>query len=263
MSAQAVIDKTTGEVIEEFVPETDTELERYEPQQIVSVFGTADVQMTLEKLTEFANQIQAFMKEHDLTLEMEDGSDYPLAEAWEGLGQMMGVYAEAEGLKRDGDGWVAKAFAHMNGRRLTARYGFCSRSEPGKKWKAEHDILAQAQTRACRNALKAALNIVMNAAGYDGGDPDNKAMTPKQRANIFALLKQIDTFEGKGEKAQKDWLTNATLRRFGDRISGLNRLQAAQVISGLEGKVQTLETGDPETSEWVPEDFEDAEAIDL
>lgn len=270
----ALADTVTGEVVDvdgpdvSFEPAADGSQEvAVRPSQEISLFGPGGPEVALARVEDYANHLKEFVKAHDLTLEMEDGSDYLLTPAWEALGQMLGIFAEVELCEPFKDGWHARAFAHRYGERLTARYGLCLRSEIGKQYKPETELEAMAQTRACRNALKAAMNIVVNAAGYDAAPAEERTMTPKQRGHIFAMLAQLQKLQPKaGKDGWKNWLTDATLKRFGQRLSGLNRLQAIQVEQGLEKMIEELTHKDAgERTDWIPDEaaLAEAEAIDL
>lgn len=202
---------------------------------IVTLFGTGGPEMVLAKVEQYATAIKDFIVAHDLALEMEDGTQYPVAEAWEGLGQMMGVYAVVESTEQLQGGWKARAFTHRHGERLTAREAVCMRAEPGKNYDSESAIQGMAETRACRKALKSALNLVVNAAGYTT-PADEKSMSPKSRAMLFACLTRIEQLKprgGKNASGWKDWVTAATMKRYGKRISGLNQREANEVITGM------------------------------
>ena len=200
---------------------------------VVSLFGPGGVEVALARVERYADALKAFVKEHELTLEMEDGSDYVLTPGWEALGQMLGIFAAVEQTERVEGGWKARAFAHRFGERLTAREAICLRAEFGKERKPEMELHAMAQTRACRNALKAALNIVVNAAGFDTAPPEERPATPRQRAMLFAILNRLERLYPRGRGGWKAWTTDATMRRYGKRISGLNRRQMGTVIDGM------------------------------
>lgn len=238
---EGTIDYATGEIIDETdIPfegpnESATPGTALAPIDApISLFGMVDANDALTHVEAYANVLKDFVKAHDLTLEMEDGTDYLTLPAWEALGQMIGVFAEVEWTEQIQGGWKARAVAHTrSGERLTAREGICMKSEMGRNYKPEFDLHGMAQTRACRNALKAALSIVVNAAGYDTTDPAEKPMSPKQRAMLFKTFERLEKHKPRGKNGWKEWTTAATLKKYGKRISGLNRAEASEVIDGM------------------------------
>lgn len=236
-----------------FVPEPDQEpeVEVEQPEEMalevrpaggLGLFGTGSPAEQLYAVEQAATALKQFVVDHDLTLEMEDGTDYLTLPAWEGLGQIVGVFAKVEWTEQISGGWKARALATTRaGEVLTSREALCLRAEPGRQYKPESELHAMAQSRATRNALNAALSIIANAAGYDAAPLDERPMAPKQRAQLFVLLTRLDVLQPKGKNGWKDWTTERTLRRFGKRISGLNRAEARQVIAGMQRLLDEME----------------------
>jgi hypothetical protein len=227
--------------------------------ELVSLFGHGGPDQALATVEIYADAFKRFVKDHELTLEMEDGADYVLSPGWEALGQLTGVFAEIEWTEPAPGGWKARAFAHRpsTGERWTSREAVATRAEIGKKYKPDSDLLSMAQTRATRNALRAALSVVVNAAGFDSAPPEERQHSPKQRAMLFAIFQQLEQEQPRGKDGWKDWATNGTLRRFGKRISGLNRQEMTFTI---ERTKQVLEEVRGETDGYEPTEAELAEA---
>ena len=275
-----VIDAETGEVLdEEDIPFTVDEDEEPEPiasmpstelvpTELVSVFGRGGPEQALAAVESYATAMRSFITAHDLALEMEDGSLYVTAPGVEATGQLTGWFAEVEWTERIEGGWKARAYAHqpVTGRRSASREAVCTRSEKGKKWKSESDLLSLAQTRACRKALGATLSIIWNAAGYESAAPEEKPHTPKQRAMLFALLAQLQTVKPKrkvdNEDGWKHWTSQGTLGRYGKRISGLNRAEMTEVIERVKQVHDDL-TANGNGHEPTAEELAEAEAIEF
>lgn len=278
--ADVAFDPETGEVLEEDIPfdvddepepeaaETSTELVPA-GGQLVNLFGSGGPEEALEAVEKYADAFRKFITEHDLALEMEDGSLYVTAPGVEAGGQMTGWFTEIEMTEQIEGGWKARAYAHqpLTGRRGASREAICMRAEKGKTWKPENDLLSQAQTRACRKALTATLSIIWNAAGYDAAAPEDKPHTPKQRAMLFAIFNQLQTVKPKPKVGKEDgwkhWATQGTLARFGKRISGLNRGEMTWTIERVKQLHEELSSngdGDYEPSE---EELRDAEGIEF
>ena len=237
--------------------------------ELVSMFGRGGPETALEIVESYADAFKAFVKDHDLTLEMVDGSDYVLSPGWEAGGQLTGVFTEIEATRQLDAGWWARAFAHRpaTGERWTSREAVCLRTEMGKRWKSESELLAMAQTRAARNALRAAISIIVNAAGFDSAPLEERAASPKQRGMLFAIFAQLEQVKRRGKDGWKDWTTEATLKRYGKRISGLNRAQMSEVIDGMARLQKDLAAGggEPE-AEYEPtteQEWEEAERIEF
>lgn len=264
------VDYVTGEIIDGDIPfeGTDNPKPGTDISPIsapVSLFGMVDANDALVHVEQYANALKEFVKAHDLTLEMEDGTDYLTLPAWEALGQMIGVFAEVEWTEQLVGGWKARAVAHTrSGERLTAREGICMKAEMGRNYKPEFDLHGMAQTRACRNALKAALSIVVNAAGYDTTDPAEKAMSPKQRAMLFKMFERLEKYKPRGKNGWKDWTTNATQKKYGKRISGLNRGEASEVIDGMAKLLDKYKSGEArEDFQPTSDELNEAQTIEF
>ncbi len=93
--------------------------------------------------------------------------------AWQLLGMTYGVTPVVEWVKPIDGGYHARAVAQTrDGGIVGAAEALCMRSEPYKDGKSAHDLAAQAQARAERNALRTALGAVLVLAGFDFPDPE-------------------------------------------------------------------------------------------
>jgi hypothetical protein len=276
------VDPDTGEIVdEEDIPFAVEEDEEPEPivsvpstelvptGELVSVFGRGGPEQALAAVEAYATAMRNFITAHDLALEMEDGSLYVTAPGVEATGQLTGWFAEVEWTERVEGGWKARAYAHQpgTGRRSASREAVCTRSEKGKQWKSESDLLSLAQTRACRKALGATLSIIWNAAGYESAAPEEKPHTPKQRAMLFALLAQLQTVKAKrkvgNEDGWKHWASQGTLARYGKRISGLNRAEMTEAIERVKQVHEALTSNGDDGYEPSSDELAEAEAIEF
>jgi len=271
-----VYDPETGEVLDEDIPfEVDGELaEEAGPSEalelrtapLVSMFGPGGPEETIAAIERYAQAMRRFITDHDLALEMEDGSLYVTAPGVEAGGQMLGWFSVVDTTEQITGGFKARAHAYQpdTGRTGAARDAVATRSERGKAYKTDSDLISLAQTRACRKALNATLSIIFDAAGYDAADPSEKPHTPKQRAMLFALFAQLDQVKRKGKDGWKDWATQGTLARFGKRISGLNRAEMTETIERVKQVHEEL-TGSPNGDGPDPtvDDFAEAEGIEF
>lgn len=269
----------TGEVLDEMpTDERTTEPDQngsgdlvHVPQgQPLGLFGNLDPTTALQEVERHATALKKFVTEHDLALEMEDG-EWVTLPGWEALGTWLGVFSvvDAASVEQIQGGWKAYARAITRaGEVVGGAVGICLRAEVGKQYAPESDICSMAQARARRNALRGALSIVVNAAGFDTQLPDEKPMTPRQRAKLFAMLKQYAKVDEKGrtDKQLKDWITDGTLRRYGKRISGLNRGEAKKVIDGVQAMLDMKmpkEETDGTVFEPSPQAEAEAERLDF
>lgn len=281
-AGDVVVDPETGEILE---PDIPFELEDEQPDdpaaepstdlavpssQLVGLFGQSGPRETFQAIEMYATELREFLDQHDLALEMEDGSLYVTAPGVEAGGQLTGWFAEVDWTEQIPNGWKARAHAQQpdTGRRGGSREAVALRTEPGKKWKSESDLQSLAQTRACRKALNATIGIIWNAAGYDA-DPEEKPANPKQRALLFVLFEQLGQLDGPGKEWWKDWATRGSLSRFGKRISGLSRGEMTWLIERMKreleerSRVDEDEPYDGDGYEPTEEEIAEAEAIEF
>lgn len=279
--AEPIVDAETGEIVDdEDIPfetengdepsagaEPSTALDIVDGD-LVSVVGAVGLEEALERVEQYATALTDFVKAHELTLEMEDGTPYLLSPAWEALGQLTGYYALVEWTKPIQNGWEARAIVHKPSTTdaaelltYTARHGICTRAEFGRDRKPEHELHAMAQTRACRNALRACLSIIPNSAGFDSTPMEERPASPRQRAMLFAILNRMNRLQPRGRDGWKNEVTKRTEKQFGKRISGLTREQMRRVIERMQQEADEL-AGTPkaERSSFEPSEAEIADA---
>jgi hypothetical protein len=114
---------------------------------------------------------------------------------WQLLAQSWGLTAFTDGEPREvkPGTWQASAVAQTieDGRVVGRAVALCARSEPGKKYKGDHDLAATAQSRAQRNAIRSCLGSLLIAAGVDIADPDAPA-TAEQKGLLHQLARELE-----------------------------------------------------------------------
>jgi hypothetical protein len=155
---------------------TDTEPLRGElvpidqpPAAPVTLFGTSDPRLALERMAEIATALVDVIDTKKLYARI-NGKKHITVEGWTTLGGMLGVVPVVIGTRPNdtGDGIVATVEARtLDGRVVGAAEGECSRAE--SKWKNRDPfaIRSMAQTRAISRALRAPLGQIIVLAGYD------------------------------------------------------------------------------------------------
>jgi hypothetical protein len=134
----------------------------------------------------------------------------------------------------------------------------CARSEPGKKYKSDHDLSATAQSRAARNAIRYTLGDLLIAAGFDFADPDAPA-TKEQTKAIWTLA------------GKNGWDRDEAHERAGvDSMKDLTRETAAELIDewstlaeGAPGSERSQDGADarPGTVEVDPDPGASSDAV--
>ena len=141
---------------------------------------------------------------------------------WQLLAQSWGLTAFTDGDPKEvkPGTWQASAVAQIieDGRIVGRAVALCARSEPGKKFKGDHDLAATAQSRAQRNAIRSCLGSLLIAAGVDIADPEAPATNPQ-----VGILHQLEHDLG---WSHDDGHETAGVASYKD----LNREQAAELI---------------------------------
>jgi hypothetical protein len=153
---------------------------------------------------------------------------------WQLLGQSFGITAITAGdpVEVKPGTWQARGEAYPVGasrdtQPIGAAVALCSRSEPGKKYKSDHDLAATAQTRAQRNALRSALGAILIAAGFEIADPEGPA-TKEQVGLLWQLARELELDE------------NAAHEQAGaEHFRDLNREQASDLIERWKSEVES------------------------
>jgi hypothetical protein len=217
------------------------------PAAPITLFGTSDPRVALERMSEVATALVDVVEAKNLYATI-SGRRHITCEGWTTLGGMLGIVPVVTETRanEDGDGIVARVEARtLDGRVVGAAEGECSRAE--RKWKTRDPfaIRSMAQTRAISRALRAPLGQIVVLAGYQPAgaeelveEPvdDIHRVTPAGRAQvdeIAALLRSLEAID-----SERDWRGEA--RGIAGGMSGgkLSRGQAETVIERLRERLR-------------------------
>jgi len=211
-----------------------TEIVRREdrpPLAIEALLGTGDMELMVETARHNVNiaieiaRTKGFVTDYEVknkqgeVIGLKAWYHHP---TWQLLGQTYGVTAFTEGDPREvkpGEWQAAAICAVLDDGRIVGRaVALCSRTEPGKKFKNDHELAATAQSRAQRNALRSTLGAILVVAGFDFPDPEAPATNPQ-----VGILHQLEHDLG---WSHDDGHEAAGVASYKD----LNREQAAELI---------------------------------
>jgi hypothetical protein len=182
----------------------------------LTLFGTSDPKVALERMSEVASALVDVIKDRKLYARI-SGHEHITAEGWTTLGGMLGIVPVVVWTKpnESGDGYLARVEARtLDGRVVGAAESECTRAERRWKHADAFALRSMAQTRAIGRALRAPLGQIVVLAGYEPAgaeeiaeevppQPNDEAAGPsaenepsaKQKAELATLLrtlKQID-----------------------------------------------------------------------
>jgi hypothetical protein len=183
-----------------------------------SLFRTDDPVEVLKKAKAVADALAPVIKEAGLVASIQ-GKEYLKVEAWQTLGQQVGVTPVVVSTKRltePEEGWEARCEARtLDGRTIGAADSMCLRNE--ERWKDSDDfeIRSMAQTRAMSRALASVLRFIPTLAGMAG--------TPAEEMD--RVRSQGSSKEGGGSKG----FNSDAQRRFFEKVLG---------DAGLDAKVK-------------------------
>ena len=239
-----------------------TELARREERRpaIEQVLGTGDIRLMVEQARENVNvaiQIardRGFVTDYDL----KDREGNVVAQraffhlpTWQLLAQAWGLTAFTEGEPEEikPGTWRAAAVTQVieDGRVVGRAVAFCSRAEPGKKFKTDHELAATAQSRAMRNAIRSTLGSLLIAAGVDFPDPDAPA-TKEQVGMLHQLERELGwTHEQGHQEAGVSSYKQLTREQASELIDRWQQLRAQQGgVGDMAVSGAAAETGEPE-----------------
>ncbi len=126
-----------------------------------------------EVFDKISSEIQAHIKKNGLTENIK-GKTYPVVEAWQYAGALLGVFAQLEDLERmecaDRE-FKYKATIILvdtnSGKTVGRGAAVCSNKENSKKYFDEYAISSMAQTRATGKAFRLAMGWILKASGYE------------------------------------------------------------------------------------------------
>jgi len=168
----------------------------------VSLFRTDDPVEVLEKAKAIADALAPVIRAAGLVSNIQ-GRDYLNVEAWQTLGQQLGVTGVVVATRQIENGWEARCEARtLDGRTIGAADSMCLRSEERWKDSEEFEIRSMAQTRAMSRALASVLRFIPTLAGM-GGTPaeEMQGVRSQDSGPRKPSAKQLDFFKGLCEKA--------------------------------------------------------------
>jgi hypothetical protein len=188
-----------------------------------SLFRTDDPVEVLKKAKAVADALAPVIKEAGLVASIQ-GKDYLKVEAWQTLGQQVGVTPVVVSTKRLTDpeeGWEARCEARtLDGRTIGAADSMCLRNEDRWKDSDDFEIRSMAQTRAMSRALASVLRFIPTLAGMAG--------TPAEEMD--RVRSQGDSKSNGGGKG----FNSDAQRRFFEKVLGDAGFDAAAKESACE-----------------------------
>jgi len=160
--------ESAAEIQEAELVEPGSELVPLEARAPITLFGTSDPRVALERMAEVATALVDVIEKKDLYATI-SGRRHITCEGWTTLGGMLGIVPVVTETRanEDGDGIVARVEARtLDGRVVGAAEGECSRAESKWKHRDAYAIRSMAQTRAISRALRAPLGQIVVLAGY-------------------------------------------------------------------------------------------------
>lgn len=195
-----------------------------------SLFRTDDPIEVLKKAKEIADALAPVIRSANLVSNI-SGKDYLKVEAWQTLGQQLGVTGVIVSTTRIEKGWEARCEARtLDGRTIGAADSMCTSEEERWKDSADFEIRSMAQTRAMSRALASVLRFIPTLAGM-GGTPaeemDRVASRGGGSGGGKPSAKQTDFFESLAKDAGF----------FGDELSRLMAWATSELSGGKGGSM--------------------------
>jgi len=187
-----------------------------------TILGTGDTRSALAQVERNVKDIievcrdRGFITQFNREGKVSEFYGFP---AWQLLSMTYGVTPIVEWTKPVDGGYMARAVAQTrDGTIVGAAEALCLRKELKKQSSTDHTLMALAQTRAQRNALRSAFGAALVLAGFDFADPDAPATNPQ-----VGMLHQLERDLG--------WTHDEGHTEAGvDSYKDLSREQAAEVI---------------------------------
>lgn len=229
-----------AEVVEAEVVEPGAEIVPVPPTGPMSLFRTDDPAEVLKRAKETADALAPVIRKAGQVVSVQ-GKDYLTVEAWQTLGQQVGVTPVVTETRRvsDPDGWEARCEARtLDGRTIGAADSMCTRDEVRWKDSEDFEVRSMAQTRAMSRALASVLRFIPTLAGMGGTPAEEMGNAERKGGKGFASEKQRSYFERLlQEKAKFD---KAGAEEVCDYLRSRPKPEVRQAIDGIK---------DPETCE--------------
>jgi hypothetical protein len=209
-------------------------MERFEPPASLTLFGTNDPTLALQRMSTVASALVDVIRDRGLVVKIH-GREHLTAEAWTTLGGMLGVVPVVEWTRQleDGTGWEARVEARtLDGRIVGAAESMCTRAEPTWRKREEFALRSMAQTRAIGRALRAPLGQIVRLAGYD---PAGAEELPAEDAVVTA--EKIPA-EGRPTNEQMTHISQL-LTQLAARDPGTDWKEEARRLAGVSGDMLT------------------------
>jgi hypothetical protein len=142
-------------------------------KEIQSTHATFQTLQDPQVFTAIANQIKSHVKENGLIQNIK-GKQYPLVEAWQFAGALLGLFPRVVSLERIGQmesvikyRCTVEVFDVHKDKAVGSGVAICSNEENSKKYFDEYAIASMAQTRATGKAFRLLLGWLLKASGFD------------------------------------------------------------------------------------------------
>jgi hypothetical protein len=240
-----------SEVIDATAEDIGTEVVPVQPAAPpATLFRTDDPAEVLKRARATADALAPVIRAAGLVSQIE-GKDYLNVEAWQTLGQQVGVTGVIVSTRRLENGWEARCEARtLDGRTIGAADSMCTRDEKSgrgkERWKDSNDfeIRSMAQTRAMSRALSSVLRFIPTLAGM-GGTPAEEMEGVRRSGPSKPSTKQLDFLERLAKDAgfAADELA-AVMAYASQNLTGGKGGSCSKVIDKLKDKASATETAD-------------------
>lgn len=246
----------SGEIVEADFVESSAEVVHV-PAGPVSLFRTDDPAEVLKRAKATADALAPVIRGAGMVVNV-SGKDYLTVEAWQTLGQQVGVtgvIVATRKLSEPDEGWEARCEARtLDGRVIGAADSMCLRSEDRWEDGQEFELRSMAQTRAMSRALASVLRFIPTLAGM-GGTPAEEMDRVKSTGGSGGdkpSAKQIGFLE---RLCAESGFQGDELNRVMAFAATLTKAQVSKRIESLKGsgeaQTKAAEQFGIEASEWA------------
>jgi hypothetical protein len=209
----------------------------YEPAAPITLFGTSDPRVALERMAEIATALVDVIETKKLYATI-NGRRHITCEGWTTLGGMLGVVPVVITTRPNdtGDGIVAHVEARtLDGRIVGAAEAECSRAERTWKTRDPFALRSMAQTRAISRALRAPLGQIVVLAGYEPAGADEMPAEDPQPTEPGSS--PVAPVEAKPEQLAE---IGRLIARLTELRPGIDWRERAQEIAGAPARMLTV-----------------------
>jgi hypothetical protein len=217
------------------------------PRLPTSLFRTDDPVEILQNAQKIADALAPVIRRAHQVVTVQ-GKDYLTVEAWQTLGQQVGVTPVVTSTTRIEKGWEARCEARtLDGRTIGAADSMCTREEERWADSADFEVRSMAQTRAMSRALASVLRFIPTLAGFGGTPAEEMGNVAKgggkssgrpsaKQSEFFETLAKDAGFMGEELSHLMAWATTELTGGKGGSMS--------KAIDGLKDKGKRTETAD-------------------